>query len=121
MGDGIGTDFYREVSRSLDPETRALVLEVCEDTGHSNFAVATVRAAISADPRQAGRLALWGRRLVGEALSQAQTVAAERDALASLLVGEVGRPGMGLAELGEMFGRLTDAHTRRMKALDLQA
>ena len=44
----------------------------------------------AADPRIAGRLALWGRRLVGEALSQAQQVAVERDALASLLVGGAG-------------------------------
>ncbi len=121
VGDGIATDFYREVSRSVDPETRALVLEVCGDTGHSNFAVATVTAAIDADPRIGGRLALWGRRLVGEAMSQAQRVAAERDGLASLLVGGVDRPGLGLAELGEMFSRLTEAHTRRMQNLGLQA
>ena len=121
VGDGIATDFYREVAAQVDPDTRALVLEVCGDTGHANFAVATVRAAIDADPRISGRLALWGRRLVGEAMSQAQRVAAERDGLASLLVGGVDRPGMGLAELGAMFSRLTEAHTRRMQTLGLQA
>ena len=42
-------------------------------------------------PRIGGRLALWGRRLVGEALTQAQRVGVERDALASLLVGAPGR------------------------------
>ena len=121
VGDGIATDFYREVARAVDPETRALVLEVCSDTGHANFAVATVRAAIEADPRIGGRLALWGRRLVGEAISSAQIVAAERDGLASLIVGGVGRPGLGLVELGAMFSRLTDAHTTRMQTLGLQA
>jgi hypothetical protein len=121
VGDGIATDFYREVSAAVDPETRALVLEVCGDTGHANFAVATVTAAIDADPRIAGRLALWGRRLVGEAMSQAQRVAAERDGLTTLLVGGVGHPGMGLAELGAMFSRLTEAHTQRMQTLGLQA
>ncbi|MGH8895211.1 MAG: ferritin-like fold-containing protein, partial [Actinomycetes bacterium] len=69
VGDGIATDFYREVSAYLDDSTRDLVLQVLEDTGHSTFAVDRVRAAISAEPRLAGRLALWGRRLVGEALS----------------------------------------------------
>jgi hypothetical protein len=121
VGDGIATDFYREVSRVLDPDSRELVLEVCGDTGHANFAVATVRAAIDADPRIAGRLALWGRRLVGEAMSQAQRVAAERDGLASLIVGDANHHGLGLAELGSMFSRLTDAHTRRMQTLGLQA
>ena len=80
-----------------------------------------VRAAIDNDPKLAGRLALWGRRLVGEALSQAQRVAAERDALAALLVGGVDRPGADLAEVGRMFARLTENHTRRMAKLGLSA
>ena len=121
VGDGIAEDFYREVSAYLDPSTRDLVLEVLEDTGHSEFAVDRVRAAIDQDPKLAGRLALWGRRLVGEALSQAQRVAAERDALAALLVGGVDRPGADLAEVGRMFARLTENHTRRMAALGLSA
>ncbi|MGZ6341292.1 MAG: ferritin-like fold-containing protein [Candidatus Limnocylindrales bacterium] len=120
VGDGIAEDFYREVSAYLDPSTRELVLRVLEDTGHSEFAVDRVRGAIAADPKLAGRLALWGRRLVGEALSQAQRVAAERDALASLLVGGV-NPGADLAEVGRMFARLTENHTRRMAALGLSA
>jgi tRNA-(MS[2]IO[6]A)-hydroxylase (MiaE)-like len=121
VGDGIAEDFYREVSAYLDASSRALVLAVLEDTGHSAFAVDRVRAAIEADPRLAGRLALWGRRLVGEALSQAQRVAAERDALAWLLVGGTDRPGADLAEVGRMFARLTENHTRRMAAMGLSA
>lgn len=121
VGDGIATDFYREVSAYLDDSTRDLVLEVLEDTGHSTFAVERVRAAIEADPRVAGRLALWGRRLVGEALSQAQRVAAERDALAALLVGGVAHRGADLAEVGRMFARLTENHTKRMASLGLSA
>jgi hypothetical protein len=121
VGDGIAEDFYREVAAYLDPSSRALVVEVLEDTGHSAFAVDRVRAAIALEPKLAGRLALWGRRLVGEALSQAQRVAAERDALASLLVGGVDRPGADLAEVGRMFARLTENHTRRMAALGLSA
>src|SRR5499427_1883422 len=81
VGDGIAADFYRTVAELLDQRTRALVLEVLADTGHAEFAVARVREAIEADPRVAGRLALWARRLVGEALSQAQRVAAEREPL----------------------------------------
>jgi hypothetical protein len=121
VGDGIATDFYREISAYLDDSTRDLVLRVLEDTGHSAFAVDRVRAAIEADPRVAGRLALWGRRLVGEALSQAQRVAAERDALAALLVGGMAHRGADLAEVGRMFARLTENHTRRMASLGLSA
>ncbi len=121
VGDGIGIDFYREITAYVDRDTRALVLEVCADLGQSAFVVETVRAAIRADPTVAGRLALWGRRLVGEALSQAQRVAAERDALSSLLVGGADRPGADLVEIGKMFGRLTEAHTRRMESMGLAA
>lgn len=119
VGDGIAEDFYREVSAYLDDSSRELVNKVLEDTGHSAFAVDRVRSAIAADPKLAGRLALWGRRLVGEALSQAQRVVAQRDALAALLVGGVGRPGADLAEVGRMFVRLTENHARRMAALGL--
>ncbi|MEU0276655.1 ferritin-like fold-containing protein, partial [Streptomyces sp. NPDC006307] len=113
-------DFYREVAARLDSDTRALVLAVLDDTGHGNFAVEKVRAAIEADPRVGGRLALWARRLMGEALSQAQRVVAERDALSTMLVGGVA-DGFDLAAVGEMFSRITKAHTKRMAALGLAA
>jgi hypothetical protein len=116
VGDGIAADFYREVAEFLDADTRALVLEVLDDTGHADFAVREVRAAIATDPTLAGRLSLWGRRLVGEALSQAQHVAAERDALAMLLVG--GAAG-DLAGIAALLKRLTGAHTARMQKIGL--
>jgi hypothetical protein len=121
VGDGLAADFYREVAAFLDADTRSLVLETLADTGHSEFAVHRVRAAIEGDPKVGGRLALWGRRLMGEALSQAQRVAAERDSLSALLAGGVDRPGMDLAAIGRMFTRLTENHTKRMTALGLQA
>jgi hypothetical protein len=121
VGDGIATDFYRQIAAFLDPETRAIVLDACSDSGGSDYIVERVRAAIDDEPKVSGRLALWGRRLVGEALSQAQRVAAERDALAGLLVGGVDRPGADLAQIGVMLTQLTENHTRRMTALGLAA
>ena len=109
------------VAAFVDPDTRALVHQVLADEGHADFVIEKVRAAIAADPRVAGRLALWGRRLVGEALSQAQRVAADRDALTHLLTGTVDRPGMDLAAISRMFSRLVENHTRRMTTLGLQA
>jgi hypothetical protein len=120
VGDSIASDFYREVAVRLDSDTRELVLAVLDDTGHAQFAVDKVRAAIDADPRVGGRLALWARRLMGEALSQAQRVVAERDALSTMLVGGVA-DGFDLAEVGRMFSRITEAHTKRMAALGLSA
>lgn len=121
VGDGIALDFYKEISAYVDPASRELVLATCEDLGQSAFVVDRVRSAIETDPRVAGRLALWGRRLVGEALSQAQRVAADRDALSLLLVGGTDRPGVDLAEIGRMLARLTENHSRRMQELGLAA
>jgi hypothetical protein len=121
VGNGFAADFYREVAAFVDAETRALVHQVLADEAHADFVVEKVRSAIAADPRIAGRLALWGRRLVGEALSQAQRVAADRDALTSLLTGTVDRPGMDLAAISRMFSRLVENHTKRMAKLGLQA
>ncbi len=115
VGDGFAADFYREIAEFADDETQSLVADVLDDTGHAEFAVAHVRSAIEADPAVAGRLALWARRLVGEALVQAQRVAVDRDALTRLIVGGAG----DLAALGEMLARLTQRHTERMESLGL--
>jgi len=118
VGDGLATDFYREVSAFVkDDDTRQLVLHVLADTGQADFAVSRVREATAEDPALAGRLALWARRLVGEALLQAQRVAVERDALTELLVGGSG----DLAGIARLLARLTDNHTARMQALGLQS
>jgi hypothetical protein len=121
VGDGLAADFYREIAAYLDPRTRDVVIASLADSGHSEFVVDRVQAAIAADPRLSGRLALWGRRLMGEALTQAQRVAAERDALSALLAGGVDRPALDLAAIGRMFARITELHAERMTKLGLDA
>ncbi|MGI8870633.1 MAG: ferritin-like fold-containing protein [Mycobacteriales bacterium] len=117
VGDGIAADFYREIAEYLDPATRDLVLSVLGNSGPADFAVREVRAAISADGRVASRLSLWARRLVGEALSQAQRVSGERPALTALVVGGSGDP----AAVSDVFRRLTDGHTARMRTIGLSS
>ena len=119
VGDGLANDFYREIAAYLDTGTRDLVVATLQEMGHSAFVIDRVRAAIVADHRLGGRLALWGRRLMGEALTQAQRVAADRDALSALLAGGVDRPGLDLAAIGRMFTRITERHTERMAELGL--
>ncbi|HEX3824655.1 MAG TPA: ferritin-like fold-containing protein [Mycobacteriales bacterium] len=117
VGDGFAADFYRELAEFMDDSTQSLVVDVLDDTGHAEFAVAHVRSATEADPAVAGRLALWGRRLVGEALVQAQRIAVDRDELARLIVGGVG----DLAAVGELLARLTQRHAERMETLGLHS
>jgi hypothetical protein len=121
VGDGMADDFYREIAAYLDPDTRDLVVAALDSGSQAAFVVDRVRAAIRADPRLGGRLALWGRRLMGEALTQAQRVAAEREALSALLAGGVDRPGLDLAAIGRMFTRITDRHAERMDQLGLSS
>ena len=121
VGDGLAADFYREIAAYLDAGTRDLIIASLEDTGQADFAVRHIRQAIEADPKLSGRLALWGRRLMGEALTQAQRVAAERDALSALLAGGIDRPGLDLAAIGRMFTRITERHDERMAELGLSA
>ncbi len=116
VGDGMAADFYREIAEFLDRPTKQLVLESLADSGQADFAVREVRAAIRTDPAVAGRLALWARRLVGEALSQAQHVAAEREALTELII-----EGSGLTGVLDLMKRITQAQSARMEALGLSS
>lgn len=116
VGDRLAGDFYREISATLDPETRDLVIGILDKGEQATFIVGRVRAAISEDHRLGGRLALWARRLMGEALSQAQHVAVEHEDLVSLLAG----PDFDLAALGDLFTRLTQQHRGRMAELGLE-
>ncbi|TDC90434.1 hydroxylase [Saccharopolyspora aridisoli] len=115
VGDGLAADFYREVAEWLEADTRELVLTVLADTGHSAFAEREVQAACADDRSLRDKLTLWGRRLLGEAITQAQYVVAERDALAELII-----TGSGdLTGIGAMFRRLQSNHTKRMGQLGL--
>ncbi|WP_410814381.1 ferritin-like fold-containing protein [Micromonospora sp. 067-2] len=113
VGDAITDDFIREITGALDEPDRQLVLDVLHDSRYAEFAAAEIRVAVAADSRVADRLSMWGRRLVGEALSQAGRVAAERAALTALIAAG------DRVDVPALFRRLTAAHTARMVAVGL--
>jgi tRNA-(MS[2]IO[6]A)-hydroxylase (MiaE)-like len=113
VGDGIGDDFIREVATALPAPDRDLVYEVLHDSRHADFAAEEIRAAIAADPKVANRLSMWGRRLVGEGISQAVRVAGERPALAALIASNPE------SDVQTLLTRLTSAHTERMASVGL--
>ncbi|WP_433955693.1 ferritin-like fold-containing protein [Janibacter indicus] len=122
IGDGIARDFFVEISRYVDPAARAVIEQTGGLQADRDTIVAAVRRGIKADPRRGGPLALWGRRLMGEALTQGQVVAAQREALSELVLGlSHDRPGATLEEVGELMQRLTDRHQQRMARLGMSA
>jgi hypothetical protein len=115
IGDALAADFYSEIADVLPDEVAGVVRAVLAETGHSQFVVAEVRAAVTASGRQRNRLTLWARRLLGEAITQAQFVLAEHDELADLVVSGTG----GLGQIVEFFDRLQHTHADRMGELGL--
>ncbi|MCV7315638.1 hydroxylase [Mycolicibacillus parakoreensis] len=115
LGDALAADFYRQIADALPDEAADVVREALSQTGHSQFVVAEVRAAVTASTKQHSRLALWSRRLLGEAITRAQYVLAERDELVDLVLAGTG----GLGQLTEFFDRIQHTHDTRMRELGL--
>ncbi|AQA06052.1 hydroxylase [Mycobacterium sp. MS1601] len=115
VGDALAADFYLEIAGVLPAEIADVVRGVLSETGHSQFVVDEVRAAVAASDRQRSRLALWSRRLLGEAITQAQYVLADRDELVDLVLASTG----GLGQMSGFFDRLQRTHADRMSELGL--
>jgi hypothetical protein len=115
IGDALAADFYLEIADGLADEVADVVRSTMSETGHSQFVVAEVRAAVTKSAKQRSRLALWSRRLLGEAITQAQYVLAEHDELVDLVVSR----GEGLTQLAAFFERLQRTHDERVRELGL--
>lgn len=115
IGYGVADDFLRLLAQGADGTTRDLLLGSLGDPEHAELVLAELRGA---DEVTSARLALWGRRLVGDALAVVQGVVARQPALGRLLA--AGVPGEGDV-VQRAFGALTAEHTRRMDGLGLTA
>ncbi|HET9875486.1 MAG TPA: ferritin-like fold-containing protein [Mycobacterium sp.] len=115
VGDALAADFYLEIADGMPDEVADVVRAVLAETKHSQFVVAEVRAAVTASTKQRSRLALWARRLLGEAITQAQYVLAEHDELVDLVMSGP----EGLTHLAGFFDGLQRTHDERMRELGL--
>lgn len=114
--DTVSADFYRAVSRQIDASTRDLVERIQSDEGATAVLRELLAAALADDPRLASRLALWSRRLLGEALTLAQRVSFEH----AFLGGLIGVDDERSRELvRELMAELAADHSGRMKQLGL--
>jgi tRNA isopentenyl-2-thiomethyl-A-37 hydroxylase MiaE len=115
VGDALAADFYLEIADGLPDEVADVVRAALAETEHSQFVVAEVRSAVTRSSKQRSRLALWSRRLLGEAITQAQYVLAEHDELVDLVVSGTD----GLNQLPGFFDRVQRTHDQRMRELGL--
>jgi hypothetical protein len=120
VGYGVEEDLVRLLARPVDAGTRELILALLDDDRHATLVVQRITAATAADAVLASRLALWGRRLGGEALGVVQRVLSAHPRLRALL--EPALPDAVEADLQQrLFAVLTAEHTRRMGRLGLTA
>ena len=106
---GILDDFFARLALGLSAADTARITPLY-DPSHEQIVADQLRVGISANPRLAARLAMWGRRLVGDSMlvaraSLATPPASVRDE----------------AKVEPVFTELIAAHTRRMDALGLTA
>lgn len=106
---GFLTDFFEGLAAGLPEALSERVSRSLDVDAGEALLVEELRAAIDDDPRLASRLAMWGRRLVGDMMLVARS---------SLTIGDEA-PGEDRIE--PVFTELIAAHTRRMDALGLTA
>jgi 1,2-phenylacetyl-CoA epoxidase catalytic subunit len=115
IADALASEVYLQIAGGLPDEIADVVRAALAETGHSQFVVAEVHAAVTASGKQRSRLALWSRRLFGETITQAQYLLADHDQLVDLVVYGAG----GLGQLTTFFDRLQETHDQRMRDLGL--
>lgn len=107
---GLLDDFFARLAEGLPEDQHRRIAAILTPEAGNDLVVRVLQDAIAANPRLASRLAMWGRRLVGDTLLIAR---------ASLEVPENTAPDE--ARLEPVFTELIAAHTRRMDALGLTA
>ena len=110
LGRGIATDLQLDLAAVMEGPEGDLVREVAPDPGHEAFAAREVRL-LCEDEQVRARLAMWGRRLLGETLAAAAAVLADHPGAAAVVGASGGRSAL--------FKRLKSQHGKRMHVLGL--
>ncbi|SKC50995.1 ferritin-like fold-containing protein [Krasilnikoviella flava] len=121
VGLGVAQDLCRELAAGL-PDGGAGFAAAVGEPRTDDPATAVLAAAATADDVLSSRMALWGRRVVGEALGLVPVLLAAHAPLAALAShAREGEPDGGATVQAWLVSRLTAEHTRRMDRLGLAA
>ncbi len=118
LGDGLITDLHRMLAdriEGLEPQIGALIVATLPDHQEEQVFLEALGQALAASPGQAGRLALYARKLLGEAMTRARAALRRAQALADLTGADPGP----LGEPTVVLARLAKAHQDRMGVLGL--
>jgi len=107
---GFLDDFFIRLSAGLPSDIGPRAAQILGEDEGTHMIVTELRAAIAMDQGLASRLALWGRRLVGDTLLVARSAIHATGDLAS-----------DESRIEPVFTELIAAHTRRMDSLGLTA
>ena len=121
IGYGIVLDVQREIVAGLSGAVQESAAAPLAHSGDAEFVVASLAPVIAAEPQLAARLALWGRRVVGEGLGVASRLLAGHPDLAGVAAAGQGEASVSAETTSALIGRLTGEHARRMKRLNLTA
>jgi hypothetical protein len=111
---GLLDDFFIRLAAGLPGDVGPRAAQLLGADSGAAMTVQILGAELAADPRLASRLALWGRRLVGDTLLVA------RSAL-HLASGATPEGQRDEQRVEPVFTEIIAAHTRRMDALGLTA
>lgn len=131
VGHSVALDFCKLVAEALPDNLQERITAIIGKTNESENAAAILSAKSESDPTFASRLALWGRRLVGEALGQIQGLVISNPALERLVIAAAHNLGTEVSsptvqeqqklETAWVFSKLTADHARRMDRIGLAA
>ncbi|MCU1636315.1 MAG: hypothetical protein JWQ68_1554 [Cryobacterium sp.] len=107
---GLLDDFFIRLSSGLPGDVGPRAGQILGEDSGTDVVVSELRGGIAADPKLASRLAMWGRRLVGDTLLLARS--------AMHASGNTTRDEL---RIEPVFTELIAAHTRRMDGLGLTA
>jgi hypothetical protein len=107
---GFLDDFFLRLAEGLPVDTATRVTAIMQGPSGEKVIADELLAAITANPRLASRLALWGRRLVGDTMLVARSTLVLSD-----------NHDSDEARIEPVFTELIAAHTRRMDSLGLTA
>lgn len=124
---GLLDDFYARLASGLSDELQSEVQRALRDTAFDKFAKRVLSEAVQSDPVLGSRLALWGRRLMGDVLLELRAAFDNRK-LAHipkskvLSVEEENKVNLeAYSKLEPLISELTGAHSLRMEELGLAA